>query len=304
MGIVLAMLVTAPVVVVVQTDGTAPCDTKAFARALATLRPDLQIVSLDSTSTVPAGAWRARIEGLGFAQATLQVSGSATPLQRSLAGQECARALETAASIVDGLLEQLPDPASERTLSLAPPQRPKSLSVLIGVGFLQSPIQSVAAFALGTRLGLGQLELVGSIDVGLQASIPLATEDEGPVGTYHAVPVDLEVGAGWGPRLGPGRLSLDGLVGVVLANVWTTAAAGAPKHLFDAESKIATAAYLAASASYVFDLPARFFVGVRIEERLSPEPVTVSVDGAVASDRVVTRVWSFTATGLLGWRLF
>ncbi len=59
-------------------------------------------------------------------------------------------------------------------------------------------------FALGTRFALGSLELVGSVDVGLPASIPLVTEDQAPeaVGSYQAIPIDLEP-AGW-DRTRPG----------------------------------------------------------------------------------------------------
>ena len=68
MGIVLALVLAAPVVGV-QSDGTAPCDTTGFAKALRALRPELEIVPVASGTEVPAGAWFARIEGLAGVQA-------------------------------------------------------------------------------------------------------------------------------------------------------------------------------------------------------------------------------------------
>jgi len=302
MGIVLALVLTAPMVGV-QTDGTVPCDAKGFARALATLRPELEIVPLDFASSAPAGAWLARIEGLESDQAVLRVSEGPTPLVRSLTGEDCTRALQTAASIVDGLIEQLPNPRLDSGPRRAPATRRTSLSAWLGAGILQGPIQWVPSFALGARFGLGWVELVGSIDVGLPASFPLATVDEGPVGSYQAVPIDLELGAGWGPRLGPGRMSVDGSVGLALASFSTNPLPG-NAHLFEIQSQIAAQFFLAASAGYVFELPAHFFVGPRIEERWAPGHSTVTVEGAVAGDHVMTRVWTFTATGVAGWRFF
>ena len=51
----------------------------------------------------PRGAWLASIEGISSEQPVLRVTGSPTPLLRSLPAQDCERVVEIAAAIVDGL---------------------------------------------------------------------------------------------------------------------------------------------------------------------------------------------------------
>jgi hypothetical protein len=179
--------------------------------------------------------------------------------------------------------------------------------VWAGPGFQQGPLQSVLSFALGARFGLGPLELVGVADVGRQTSIPVATADEGPkpVGGLQAIPFDLEGGVGWGPHLGPGRLSLDGLLGFAFGDFTASPTAPANSHLFSTQWVPASAFFLAAGAGYTFELPAHFIVGLRVEERLGVERIAVVVDGAVPDDTVaMTRRWTFTGTAFVGYRLF
>ncbi len=105
----------------VQSDGTASCDSNGFARALRALRPELEIVPVDSQLTasavvprLPIGAWLAQIEGLQSDQAVLRVTGNPTPLLRPLPGQDCLRVVQIMASIVDaGFSDQLPNPARD-----------------------------------------------------------------------------------------------------------------------------------------------------------------------------------------------
>ena len=194
MGIVLALVLSAPVVGV-QTDGTAPCDTDGFARDLKALRPELEIVSLPraspqaSTEALPAGAWLARLEGLASDQAVLRVTGNPTPLLRPLPGQDCGRIVQTAASIVDGLLDQLPS-TDVGPLSIPVGLRP-TFSAWGGAGTLQGPVRFVASFALGGRVGLGAFEFLFVADLGPWASVPLATLNLGPGGSYRAQPFDF-----------------------------------------------------------------------------------------------------------------
>jgi hypothetical protein len=304
MGIVLALVLSAPVVGV-QTDGTAPCDTDGFARDLKALRPELEIVSLPRAlqapiAAQPAEVWLARIEGIGSDQAVLRVTGNPTPLLRPLPGQDCRRAVKTAASIVDGLLDQLPS-TDVGPLSSPGGLRP-TISAWGGAGTLQGPVQFVASFALGGRVGLGAFEFLFVADLGLLASVPLATVNLGPAGSYRALPFDFELGGGWSPRLGPGRLSLDGSIGLALTRVWPHVSTGAM--LFSTKPQVAQELFLAPSVGYTLELPARFFVGLRAEERWAPQQTTVTVDIAIAGDQVPTRTLTFTATGIFGWRFF
>ena len=296
MGIVLALALSAPVVGV-RTDGAAPCDTNAFARELRALRPELAIAPIDAELSAPAEAWLASLEGVPSNQAVLRVTGNPTPLVRSLAGQDCRRAVQIAASIVDGLLDQLPREAPE-PFGVSSALRP-SLGILGGVGVLQGPIDWVPSFALGLRLTLGVWELVGAADIGTLATLPLVTADQGSVGLYKALPFDFEAGVGYAPRFGPGSFSLDALIGLSVVRVWTTAR---PPALFNSKSQLSVEAFFGLAAGYTLELPARFSVGIRLEERWSPSQATVSVD--VGPDSVVTRAWVFAPTLFAGWRFF
>ena len=141
-------------------------------------------------------------------------------------------------------------------------------------------------------------------DVGLPASTPLATLDEGPVGSYQALPIDLEIGGGWSLRLGPGRLSLDGLIGLGLVSVSASVPPPPAGGVFGAQPQLSKELFLGAAAGYVVELPLRFFVGVRVEERWAPAQVTVNVADAPRGFQVDTRRWTFTSTVIVGWRFF
>ena len=302
MGMVLALALAAPVVSL-QTDGAPPCDTAAFAHDLRALRPELTIVLLGAGQTppptlppeAPVDAWIARLEGIASGQPVLRVTGNPTPLLRSLSGESCRPVVEIAASIVDGLLDQIPREPSASFVS-ATALRP-SLGIWFGGGVLQGPIEWVPSIALGLRLTIGDWEIVGVSDLGMLATLPLSTSDEGPVGNYTALPFDFEIGGGYAPYLGLGTLSLDALTGPSIVRVWTK---GSP--LFDSQARVTLEPFVALAAGYTIDLPARFFVGVRVEERWSPTQGPFTVEGG--TDSVVTRAWTFTTALLAGWRLF
>ena len=298
MGLVLALALAAPVVSL-QSDGAAPCDTAAFAHDLRALRPELTILALDggqrSPPEVPADGWLARLEGVGSGHPVLRVTGAPTPLLRGLPAEGCRSAVEIAASIVDGLLEQLPREAPASLISAAPLH--PSLGIWLGAGVLQGPIDWVPSFALGLRLTLADWEIAGMSDLGLLSTLPLSTADEGVVGTYKALPFDFEIGGGYAPRLGPGRLMLDALTGLSAVRVWTE---GSP--LFGNHDRVTVELFVAAAAGYTVDLPDRFFVGARVEERWSPSQAESSVTGGTNS--VTTRIWAFSAALLAGWLFF
>jgi len=294
MAIVLALALAAPVVSL-QSDGAPPCDTAAFAHDLRALQPELTIVVLDAGQTPPAEAWIARLEGVASGQPVLRVTGNPTPLLRALSGESCRPLVEIAASIVDGLLDQLPREASA-SLVFATPFHP-ALGIWFGGGVLQGPIQWVPSIALGLRLTLGDWEIVGASDLGMLATLPLSTSDEGMVGNYTALPFDFEIGGGYAPRLWLGTVMLDALTGPSVVRVWTK---GSP--LFGSQAAVTLEAFVGLAAGYTIDLPARFFVGIRVEERWSPAQAHFSVEGG--TDAVVTRAWTFTAALLAGWRVF
>jgi hypothetical protein len=291
-GIVFALVLTAPVVSL-QSDGAPPCDTAAFAHDLRALWPELTIVALEAGQTPPVNAWLARLEGVASGQPVLRVTGNPTPLLRALSGESCSSVVEIAASIVDGLLDELPREASA-FLASATPLRP-SLGIWLGGGVLQGPIQWVPTVSLGVRLRLGHFELVGASELGALATQPLSTPDGGR-GNYKALPFDFEGGGGWAPHLWLGNLSVDFLSGPSIARVW---AKGSP--LFGTQTVVTLEPFVALAAGYTIDLPARFFAGVRIEERWSPTQAHFSVD---SSSAVATRIWAFNASLLAGWRVF
>jgi hypothetical protein len=299
-GLVLALALAAPVVSL-QSDGAPPCDTAAFAHDLRPLRPELTIVALDGGQAPPTGVpntWTARLEGVASGQPVLRVTGGPTPLLRPLSAESCGSVVEIAASIVDGLLDQLPREASA-SLASEIPLHP-SLGIWLGGGVLQGPIPWVPSIALGLRLTLGDWEIAGASDLGTLATLPLSTIDEGVVGSYKALPFDFEIGGGYAPHLGPGNLMLDALIGSSVVRVWTQ---GSP--LFGSGDRVTLEPFVGVAAGYTIDLPARFFVGARIEERWSPTQAHSSVEGETGgSDSVVTRTWTFTADLLAGWRAF
>lgn len=299
MGLVLALVLAAPVVSL-QSDGAPPCDTAAFTHDLHALRPELTIVPIDASQTPPAtlppGTWVARLVGVDSAQPVLRVTGNPTPLLRALSARSCRSAVEIAASIVDGLLDQLPREASA-SLAVANPLHP-SLGIWFGGGILQGPLQWVPSIALGLRLSLGDWEIAGTSDLGTLATRPFVTDRPNATFNYKALPFDFEIGGGYAPHLGPGNLMLDAFIGPSAVHLWTK---GSP--LFQTQSPVTLEPFVALAAGYTLDLPARFFVGVRVEERWSPLQATFSViDGHPGS--VSTRVWTFTAALLAGWRFF
>ncbi len=249
---------------------------------------------------LPIGAWLAQIEGLQSDQAVLRVTGNPTPLLRPLPGQDCLRVVQTAASIVDGLLDQLPNPARDVGPLGNSGALPAALSRLAWRGHPARPHRVGALVRARDAVRAGVTRLVGSVDVGLPASIPLVTEDQAPeaVGSYQAIPIDLELGAGWGPRLGPGRLSLDGSVGVAIAIVCVRAPTPG--------QQVPAQFFLAPGVGYTFELPAHFLVGIRLEERWAQAQsrVALPLNEGIPGNEVVTRVWTFTSTAIVGYRFF
>ena len=74
-----------------------------------------------------------------------------------------------------------------------------------------------------------------------------------------------------------------------------------------AQSRFPPDFFLAVGAGYTFELPAHFLVGIRVEERWAPAQSSVTLpvnEGATLGYRVVTRVWTFTSTGIFGYRFF
>ena len=74
--------------------------------------------------------------------------------------------------------------------------------------------------------------------------------------------------------------------------------------LFSTPPQFPAELFLAPGIGYTLELPARFFAGLRAEERLAPQQARVKADGAVPGDQVLTRKLTFTATGIFGWRFF
>jgi hypothetical protein len=298
--ILLALVLAAPVVAV-QSDGAAPCDTAAFAKELRTLRPELAVLSLETNAAVPIDSWRASLEGMATDQAALRVTGRRLTVLRPLPGQDCEWVVRTAASIIDGLLDELP----LMTAQLEPARRSSrtniELSGWIGAGVAQGPLQWGPTFDVGGRLLFWRsAEVIAGADIGLPATTPLATVDEGLLGNYRVLPFDLELGAGYGPRLGPGRLSLDLLIGLSFAEVWTNVPGTEP--LFGRTNDLATEFFLAPRVSYAIDLPLQTFIGLSAEERGSPARAAVTVVGGTSS--VMTRTWTLASTIFFGRRFF
>jgi hypothetical protein len=278
----------------VDVDAESPCRVAGLAAAIRALRPDAALVA--GKRPLPSDLEAEITESSGAL--TLSVRGEGKPLTRSLppAGPSCEATVQTAALMIDRYLDELNERAEEvRIEELSHWSRPDlALIVSLGASVVQAPVGWSPGLDLGLdlRLGLALLSLGG--EVNLAQSDSAATVG----GTYHLQPAAAWLAAGVVPRLGPGRLLVQGSLGLAL--VWATIdSPGAP---FQRQQGHAVDLFVGLRVGYVLDLPARFSLALRYEERWVSHPTSFSVEGFPGS--VSVRRFAGDLALMAGYSLF
>jgi hypothetical protein len=283
------------------------CDSAALASAIRAQRPGA-LVHVSSAGQ--------RIEGIEHAQADailvrlaarggdalLEVTGAGRAITRTLpAAAGCERSVAIAALIVDGALDDLG--ATDRAPPVVgltaptPAREGVEVGAALGAGIEQGPLGFVAALDAEALSRYRAYELTLDVGLGLPASTPLTvTSPEAGNGTLTLTSLAAELGVGVAPRFGPGRPTVDLLLG---ASVFFGSATVSPS-VFQRASQTSVEFFGGLRIGYAIDLPAGFFLSARGEERFAPAQATFEVVGANPS--VATRTWSFQALGLLGYR--
>jgi hypothetical protein len=288
--------------------GGPACSSEAFAAAVRAQRPAVHVhlwYPDDGSVRPPDSAVRARLTQHGGA-VTLDIRGAGKAIARTLPEADgCERNVATAALIVDGALDDLKLAAAAPSVdSLAPPVpfwKQLHLGLAVGAGFEQGVFGVVPAFDVGVALRYRFVELTLDADLGLAGSTAFTANnfpEASGQGTLTANPFDFSLGAGVTPRLGPGRVSVDVLVGIATTSVAPSNVTGGVLH---PETATAELPFGGLRLGYSLDLPRGLFLTLRAEERLAP---TAGFQVAGSGQLATTRAYTFQALGLLGYHFF
>jgi hypothetical protein len=325
-AVLLALTLGTAAEVWVATEGLVPqpdaspaaCSAEAFAAALRSQRPGVLVRPWHpgrDAERPPDGALSASLTERGDV-VTLDVHGARVTLSRALsANDRCERNVTTSALIVDGALDELMAPARAPTVdSLAPPvpfYKQLHLSASAGAGGEQGMFTFVPAFAGEVALRYRYVQLTVDFDAALGSSEGFGTSgtpgtEKPTTGTFAAAAAySGGLGAGFVPRLGPGRLDVAVAAGLSFAS--GAASSPTPSLLFQQSPASTTEPFVVARLGYALDLPAGLFVAVRAEERLT-RPATFEVGGALfqtsGQDTVTTRLWTFGSLAFIGYHFF
>jgi hypothetical protein len=285
------------------------CNADAFAAAVRAQRPSLVVRAwhVPETERPPAGAMRAQLTWRGTSALLQLVSSGGASVVRELPADDCTRLLETAALIVDGMLETIPSgPAPEIGL-LAPPVpwvKQLRVSALAGAGTAQGTFGFVPVVDIEGQARVRFWELTLGADLELPSTAGFSvTPPEAGSGTVSVSAAAATMGIGFAPRVGPGRLSADAVLGLALrfASVESPA-------VFQTHQATSETPFGGARLGYAIDLPWRLLLALRAEERAGPstnfEVVGGSFQGSWQPGLVTTPVWSFRALAFLGFNFF
>jgi hypothetical protein len=274
-----------------------PCSAEGLEAAIRGLRPGA-VVKLGTRPNI-TDLQILLVERKGSLSLTTQ--GRGEPLIRTLppAGSSCTETSQTAALIIDRYLDELyandvETPIAPAARSLAP-----NLQLRLGLSFLQMPsglspsISPGAILELNLGLGLVLLSLGG--EANLSGTKPVTSQGDG---SYRAQPAATWLAAGISPRLGPGRLGLQGSFGLSLLWVQTDAS------LHQETRGHAVDPYVGLLASYFIDLPSHFSLGLRAEERFVPSPTVFITEGVPGSASVAVRQFTADLALLAGYTFF
>jgi hypothetical protein len=286
----------------------AACGPEALASALKTQRPGL-VVHTGHAQTeaprTPGGSIRVRLTEQG-GKATLEVTGVGTSIVRTISeADDCERNIATAALIVDGALDELRiSEAAPNVDSLAPPvsfRKQIQVSALVGAGTEQGVFGWVPALGVAVSGRFRLYELTLGTDLGLPSSTGFSiTPPEAGSGTVSTLTFGVDLAAGVAPRLGPGRLIGDGVVGLgfTFASVQATG-------VFQRQAQTSTEPFGGLRLGYILDLAHGFFFEVRTEERASRrgsfQVIGASFPVAGGLSTVTTPIWTFRALGFAGY---
>lgn len=282
----------------------AACDSAALASAIRAQRPSAAVHPWDPDARDASPGGRAiRVRVVRERGVThLDVTGAGAAMSRVLPPvDDCKRDVEIAALIVDNALDELRVSEAPEVGSLAAPVPLRSrleVGAAVGGGVEQGPFGVVAAVDVGAVARYRFVELTLDADVGLPSSSgELPNAPEQGFSTVSATSLALELGIGLAPRLGPGRASVDAVLGLSLA--FASASPVQQAVLFRPASQTVSEGFGGLRLGYVLDLPHSFFVGARVEERFAP----AQTDFGVAGDSsIATRTWTFNGLFLLGYR--
>jgi hypothetical protein len=273
-----------------------PCRLESLSAAIRAQRPDA-LLALGARSK-PTDLEAVLSESGGTL--TLTVSGPGKPLSRVLPvpGDDCIEATHTAALMIDRYLDDLNENAEEARIDgLSSSSGPTSaFTVSLGPSVVQAPAGLSAGLVLEVdqRFGLLLLSLGGELNLSQQKAASAVS------GLYELQPAAAWLAVGVAPRLGPGRLVAQGSLGLSL--LWVTIGQTTPP-TYQKQQASGADLFAGLRLGYVLDLPARFSLALRYEERWVPSPTPFSVEG-YPGDSVSVRTFSGDLALLVGYALF
>jgi hypothetical protein len=247
-----------------------PCSAQELAAAIRVQRPDASIAmgerpasqELEADLTESAGTY------------TLSVRGAGKGLNRTLPapGATCEETAQTAALMIDRYLDEIRAGGAEAGIEELSPPPPRRFSLLLGPSLVQAPAGLAFGLTLETDLRFSLLLLTLGGEVNLRQSKAVASFEGG----YEMTPAAAWLAAGVAPRLGPGRILAQASFGLSLLRVDISSSLTPP--LPHQTNGNAVDPYLGLRLGYVLDLPARFSMALRFEERWVPAPTTFFVE--------------------------
>jgi hypothetical protein len=226
------------------------------------------------------------------------------------ATDDCERDLQTAALIVDGALDELGLSPQAPTVDLAPPvpfRKQLHVAASLGAGTEQGAFGFVPAFDVEAAVRYRFVEATLDLDLGLPSSTGFSLQSpESGGGSLSATTVAGEIGLGLAPRLGPGRLSVDAVVGLQVAFV--ASGPGGEGGVFQRTPQTSEEPFGGLRLGYSLDLPWGFFVEARAEERAARR-ASFGITGASfpasgGASTVSMPLFSFQGIGMLGFHFF
>jgi hypothetical protein len=271
-----------------------PCRVEALAAALRVQRPDTGLALGSRPNAFDLEADLTESSGT----LTLTVRGPGKPLTRVLPAPSatCEETLQTAALMIDRYLDELHADAEEAHIEHLVRGPGPRLQLLFGPSVAQAP----AGLSPGLTLELDLRSRLFLLSLGGEASLSQKKAIASFDGAYDLTPAAAWLAAGVAPRLGPGRVLVQASFGLTL--LWVGIQSSLSPPLPHQHGGNAVDPFLGLRAGYAFDLPARFSLVLRYEERFVPAPTTFSVDGYPGS--VSVRSFSGDLALMAGYAFF
>jgi hypothetical protein len=271
------------------------CHLETLTSAIHAQRPDVALVLGQPPGTADLQATLTE----SATTLTLTMQGRGKPMRRELqlAGEDCGDALQTAALMIGRYLDEIAESSEEARiegLSGSPGSR-VSLLLTLGGSVVRAPAGWTPGLILETDLSVGWL----LFSLGGEINLAQTESDTSLTGTYRLLPVAAWLSAGVAPRLGPGRILAQASGGLSL--MFVTIGPTTPP-TFQQQRVTGVDPYLGLRVGYLLDLPWKFSLTLRYEERWVPAPTTFSVEGYPGS--VSVRAFSGDVALLIGYTFF